>query len=86
MCNWIVVGFCDVLVVVEIVCKGGLIIIVEYVNNYNCDVFVIFGCFGELMFEGCNWLIKLYKVFLLELVSDFVYFMYWQQSECFVNE
>lgn len=42
--NRIVVGMIEVIIVIELVDRGGLFIIVNLVNDYNCDVFVVSGC------------------------------------------
>lgn len=60
MRNCIVVGFCDVFVVVEIGKEGGFMIIVQFVNDYNKDVFVFLGRVKDFYVYGGNYLIKSY--------------------------
>lgn len=81
MCNCIIVGFCDVFIVVEIQWQGGFMISVKMVNDYYCDVFVVFGWIWDRFLVGCNLFIKSYWANLLESVDDFVYVMCWEKLD-----
>ncbi|HAW58032.1 MAG TPA: DNA-protecting protein DprA [Bacteroidales bacterium] len=64
--NRIIAGLCDALLVIETGIKGGSLITADIANSYNRDVFALPGRFGDIMSEGCNWLIRTNRASLLD--------------------
>ena len=78
--NRIIVGMCDVIIVVESARSGGSMISAEYANNYNKDVFAVPGRTTDTMSEGCNHLIKAHKAHLCTSSDDIAYIMRWDKE------
>ena len=79
--NRIVAGMCDALVVIESGKKGGSLITAELGNGYNKDVFAFPGKTTDSRSEGCNYLIKNNKAFLITNAADIVEMMNWTQKK-----
>ncbi|MGG9971399.1 DNA-processing protein DprA [Ferruginibacter sp. SUN002] len=79
--NRIVAGMCDALIVIESGKKGGSLITAELANGYNKDVFAIPGKTTDTRSEGCNYLIKNNKAFLLTCADDLLELMNWKEKK-----
>lgn len=79
--NRIVAGMCDALVVIESGKKGGSLITAELGNGYNKDVFAFPGKTTDARSEGCNYLIKNNKAFLITNAADILELMNWTQKK-----
>lgn len=79
--NRIVAGMCDALIVIESGKRGGSLITAELANGYNKDVFAIPGKITDSRSEGCNYLIKNNKAFLLTCADDLLEMMNWKEKK-----
>jgi DNA processing protein len=79
--NRIVAGMCDALIVIESSKKGGSLITAELANGYNKDVFAIPGKTTDNRSEGCNYLIKNNKAFLMTSADDLLELMNWKERK-----
>ncbi|UEG48498.1 DNA-processing protein DprA [Ferruginibacter lapsinanis] len=79
--NRIVAGMCDALVVIESGKKGGSLITAELGNGYNKDVFAFPGKTTDTKSEGCNYLIKNNKAFLITDAEDLLTLMNWTHKK-----
>jgi len=79
--NRIVAGMCDALLVIESGKKGGSLITAELANGYNKDVFAIPGKVSDTRSEGCNYLIKNNKAFLMTCADDLLEMMNWKEKK-----
>ena len=77
--NWIVAGISDAPVVVETGIKGGSLITAELGNSYNKDVFAVPGRTNDTKSEGCNYLIKNNKAWLITSPNDILENMGWKE-------
>ena len=79
--NRIVAGMCDALLVVESMIKGGSMITAQIAHSYDRDVFAVPGKPGDIMSEGCNYLIKSLKAALCEDANDIARGLNWDTLE-----
>ncbi len=79
--NRIVAGMCDALLVVESAKKGGALITANIANSYNKDVFAVPGNIYDKYSQGCNFLLKTHKAYLVESAEDIVLSMNWANEK-----
>ncbi len=78
--NRIIAGISDATIVVESARKGGSLVTADIANSYNKDVFAFPGRAGDRYSEGCNYLIKSNKAFLIENATDLSYLLGWDDK------
>jgi DNA processing protein len=78
--NRIIAGLSDALVVVEARKKGGALITVEYMLNYNKPCLAVPGPIDVPTSTGCNQLIKDRKAYMLTSGDDIVRLLEWTQE------
>ena len=79
--NRIVAGLCDALLVVESAVKGGALITANIANSYNKDVFAVPGHITHKYSQGCNFLLKTHKAYLVENADDILKSMSWSHEK-----
>lgn len=79
--NRIVAGMCDALLVVESANKGGALITANIANSYNKDVFAVPGNINDKYSQGCNFLLKTHKAYLIENADDILKSMSWSSEK-----
>jgi DNA processing protein len=78
--NRIVAGMCDALLVVESATKGGALITANIANSYNKDVFALPGNVYDKYSQGCNFLLKTHKAYIVENAEDILVSMNWSNE------
>lgn len=68
--NRIIAGLCHATIVIESALKGGAMSTATHANNYNRDVFALPGRTTDFTAEGCHYLIKNHKAFLITEAND----------------
>jgi len=81
MRNRILVGLCDMTIVVESAVKGGSMISAKLAQDYHRDVYARPGRPSDTTSQGCNLLIKSHRAELLESAKDLAYLHQWKKSE-----
>ncbi len=76
--NRIIAGLSEATIVIESGIKGGSLITADIANSYNREVFAVPGRLDDKYSEGCNWLIKTNKAFLLQSYEDIPYLLNWE--------
>ena len=79
--NRIIAGLADAVIVVESALKGGSLITADLANSYNRDVFAFPGRVKDLYSQGCNYLIRTHRAYLLENVDNLRYVMGWERPK-----
>jgi DNA processing protein len=79
--NRIIAGLSEATIVIESGIKGGSLVTAEIANSYNREVFAIPGRLEDPLSEGCNYLIKSNKAFLLQYYEDIPYLLNWENSK-----
>ncbi len=78
--NRVVAGMSDATIVVETGLKGGSMITAELANNYNRDVFAIPGKITDPKSEGCHFLVRNNKAWLLTDARELLEIMGWEKK------
>lgn len=81
MRNRILVGMCDMTIVVESAIKGGSMISAKLAADYHRDVYARPGRPSDMTSQGCNLLIKSHRAELIESVKDLAYIHQWQKTD-----
>lgn len=81
MRNRIVAGLSDATIVIESKKRGGAMITADIAFNYNRDVMALPGRSGDVVSEGCNYLIKSNKALLIENSRDIEHALSWNLSK-----
>lgn len=79
--NRIIAGLSEATIVIESGIKGGSLVTAEIANSYNREVFAIPGRLEDPLSEGCNYLIKSNKAFLLQYYEDIPYLLNWESDK-----
>ena len=79
--NRIIAGFSQATIVIESAKKGGSLVTSDIANSYNREVFAVPGRLDDKFSEGCNWLIKTHKAFLLQSSDDIEYILNWEKGK-----
>ncbi|MDX2001679.1 MAG: DNA-processing protein DprA [Chitinophagales bacterium] len=78
--NRIVAGLADATIVVETKVKGGSMITAEIANSYDRDVFAVPGNINASNSQGCNYLIKTNRAYLLDEVEELLEILGWKEN------